>query len=135
KENVAELRKAVLQLAVMGTLVPNPDSVKSMPLESLLAEASINGVSKGPVDDISKTEILRISAGTSRNDFYVDESDVKYVSLTANEVEKFKLQTNDLLACRFNGNLHYVGRFSLYRGISGRTQVNPDKLIRFRINS
>ena len=129
KENVAALRKAILQLAVMGKLVPDVEPARLMPLESLLAEASINGVSKGPVDDISKTEILRISAGTSRKDFYVDESDVKHVDLTENEIEKFKLQVDDLLACRFNGNLHYVGRFSLYKGASGRIQVNPDKLI------
>lgn len=135
KENVAALRKAILQLAVMGKLVPDVEPARLMPLESLLAEASINGVSKGPVDDISKTEILRISAGTSRKDFYVDESDVKHVDLTENEIEKFKLQVDDLLACRFNGNLHYVGRFSLYKGASGRIQVNPDKLIRFRINT
>ena len=29
----------------------------------------------------------------------------------------------------------YVGRFSIYRGESGRVQVNPDKLIRFRVNT
>ena len=111
KENVAALRKAILQLAVMGKLVPDVEPARLMPLESLLAEASINGVSKGPVDDISKTEILRISAGTSRKDFYVDESDVKHVDLTENEIEKFKLQVDDLLACRFNGNcLLYTSR-------------------------
>lgn len=135
KENVTELRKTILQLAVMGKLVPDSGEARLLPLEFLLAEASINGVSKGPTNDTSATEVLRISAGTSRNDFYVDENDFKHVSLSELEVDKFRLQPNDLLACRFNGNLHYVGRFSLYRGISGRTQVNPDKLIRFRINS
>lgn len=135
KENVAELRKAILQLAVMGRLLPDIEPPRLLPLESMLAESSINGVSKGPTDDTSAIEVLRISAGTSRGDFYVDEDDFKHVILSPNEIEKFKLQPNDLLACRFNGNLHYVGRFSLYRGCSGRTQVNPDKLIRFRINT
>ena len=135
KENVAELRKAILQLAVMGKLVPDAEGAPLVPLEFMLAEASINGVSKGPTNDTSATEVLRISAGTSRKDFYVDEDDFKHVSLSESEIDKFRLQPNDLLACRLNGNLHYVGRFSLYRGMSARTQVNPDKLIRFRINS
>jgi type I restriction enzyme, S subunit len=39
-----------------------------------------------------------------------------------------------LLACRFNGNLHFVGRFSIYRHESGLDQVYPDKLIRFRVD-
>jgi type I restriction enzyme, S subunit len=121
KENVAELRKD--PMPQIGSL------------QSILAESSINGVSKGPTSDISATEILRISAGTSQKDFYVNEDDFKYVDLSVNEIEKFKLIPGDLLACRFNGNLHYVGRFSYYRGKSGRVQVNPDKLIRFRINT
>lgn len=32
------------------------------------------------------------------------------------------------------GNLRYVGRFSIYAAESGRVQVNPDKLIRFRVD-
>ena len=135
KENVTELRKAILQLAVDGRLTPENEVRRSLPLEALLVEASKNGVSKGPTDDPSATEVLRISAGTSRDDFYVDEDDFKHVHLSPEEVEKYKLQQGDLLACRFNGNLHYVGRFSLYKGYTGRTQVNPDKLIRFRINT
>jgi type I restriction enzyme S subunit len=103
--------------------------------ESILSEASVNGVSKGPTSDKGATEILRISAGTFRNDFYVDEDDFKHVNSPSSEVEKFRLAPDDLLACRFNGNLHYVGRFSLYRGQSGRVQVNPDKLIRFRLDT
>jgi len=131
----ADLRKSILTLAVQGKLVPQEVEPSVGSLDSILAEASVNGVSKGPTFDKSATEILRISAGTSRGDFYVNEDDFKHVDLPANEIEKFQLAPGDLLACRFNGNLHYVGRFSYYRGESGRVQVNPDKLIRFRIKT
>lgn len=131
----ADLRKSILTLAVQGNLVPRVLEAPFASLESVLAEASVNGVSKGPTADSTATEILRISAGTSRSDFYVDENDFKHVDLPAHEIEKFQLAPNDLLACRFNGNLHFVGRFSLYRGESGRVQVNPDKLIRFRVDT
>jgi type I restriction enzyme S subunit len=131
----ADLRKSILTLAVQGKLVSQETKPKVGSLDSVLAEASVNGVSKGPTSDKSATEILRISAGTSRGDFYVNEDDFKHVDLPPNEIKKFQLAPGDLLACRFNGNLHYVGRFSYYRGESGRVQVNPDKLIRFRINT
>lgn len=131
----ADLRRSILTLAVQGKLVPQKSARQVGSLESILAEASINGISKGPTSDTSATEILRISAGTSRGDFFVDEDDFKHVDLPSREIEKFRLMPGDLLACRFNGNLRFVGRFSFYRGTSGRVQVNPDKLIRFRINN
>ena len=131
----ADLRKTILALAVQGKLVAQASEPRVASLESILAEASVNGVSKGPTSDTSATEILRISAGTSRGDFYVNEDDFKHVDLPAKEIDKFQLLSGDLLACRFNGNLHYVGRFSYYRGESRRVQVNPDKLIRFRIKT
>lgn len=131
----ADLRRCILTLAVQGRLVSSMGDTEIKPLGDILAEPSSNGISKGPTADTSATEVLRISAGTSRDDFYVDESDFKYVSLTAAEIKNATLRQGDLLACRYNGNLRFVGRFSLYRGESGRTQVNPDKLIRFRVDT
>ena len=131
----ADLRKAILTLAVQGKLVPSMGDTEIKQLGEILAEPSSNGISKSPTPDTSATEVLRISAGTSREDFFVNEADFKHVSLTATEIENAKLRAGDLLACRYNGNLHFVGRFSLYRGDSGRTQVNPDKLIRFRVDT
>ena len=64
----------------------------------------------------------------------MDEADHKWLDATPLECRKLRLLPNDLLACRFNGNLKYVGSFSLYRGNSGAEQIFPDKLIRFRID-
>lgn len=131
----ADLRKVILTLAVQGKLVKHSGPIRFGKLEETLADGSYNGISKGPTSDQNETEILRISAGTSRSDFNVDEDDFKHVAISPDEIEKARLLPGDLLACRYNGNLHFVGRFSYYRGISNRTQVNPDKLIRFRIDT
>lgn len=94
----------------------------------------LGGYSIAPSNSPPGIPILRISAGTSRDDFIVNETDHKWVQPSAG-IEKFVLQPGDLLACRFNGNLHFVGRFSLYLGTSGQKQINPDKLIRFRMDT
>ncbi|MCY1367515.1 Type-1 restriction enzyme EcoKI specificity protein [compost metagenome] len=103
-----------------------------LPLSDIIDGDSLNGSSKKPQDSPGTVEILRISAGTGSDDFLTDEYDHKWVDATYAELAKFSLSKDDLLACRFNGNLHYVGAFSLYRGERGVTQVFPDKLIRFR---
>jgi type I restriction enzyme, S subunit len=107
----------------------------TIPLGELLREGSFNGLAAKPSGDTSGTQILRISAATARRDALVNESDYKYLSLTNYEKQKYALQPGDLLACRFNGNLKYVGRFALYEGNSSELQVYPDKLIRFRVNT
>ena len=104
------------------------------PLGSLLREKSRNGLSSRPSDSPPGVPILRISAGTSRSDGYVDETDYKYLVVTEKELGMYTLKPDDLLACRFNGNLHYVGRFSLFTGESSEPRLYPDKLIRFRVD-
>ncbi len=136
EKSIDQLKQTILQLAVMGKLVEQEvDSPPMVSLGEILSEPSFNGVSKGPTMDTTATEVLRISAGTSRDDFYVDEFDFKHVDIAPEDIEKATLRAGDLLACRYNGNLHYVGKFSLYRAESGRIQVNPDKLIRFRVDT
>ena len=66
-------------------------------------------------------------------DGLVEESDYKYLQVDEAQILEYTLQPGDLLACRFNGNLRYVGRFSLFAGTSGERRLYPDKLIRFRV--
>jgi len=104
------------------------------PLATLLREDSQNGLSTRPSESRPGLPILRISSATSRQDAIVDESDFKFLQVSQSEANKYVLRPGDLLACRFNGNLHYVGRFALYNGHSHGKQVYPDKLIRFRLD-
>jgi type I restriction enzyme S subunit len=59
---------------------------------------------------------------------------VKWLQVDQKVAERYGLEPGDLLACRFNGNLKYVGRFALFRGYLGEQRLYPDKLIRFRID-
>ncbi len=107
----------------------------TLTIESLLREKSRNGLSLKPSDTPPGVPILRISAGTSRPDGLVDEQDYRYIEVTDAQQQEYALEAGDLLACRFNGNLHYVGRFSLFGGRSGEVRLHPDKLIRFRVET
>ena len=112
----------------------NWDGHPAVPLVELLAEATLNGLGVTPSDTPPGVRILRISAGTSRRDAYVDENDTRFADVPAADAEKYRLRPGDLLACRFNGNLHYVGRFSLFAGTGPGIRLYPDKLIRFRLD-
>src|SRR5207245_11560108 len=105
-----------------------------VPLGNILRENSLNGLARRPATSPPGVPILRISAATSRHDAVIDEDDFKYLEVSEPEAGKYALEAGDLLACRFNGNLHYVGRFALYvRRLAG-PRLYPDKLIRFRVN-
>lgn len=105
-----------------------------LPLGELLSEPSRNGLSPRPSDAPPGSPILRISAATRRFDGLVDETDYKYLVEAGWSLATYALRGGDLLACRFNGNLRFVGKIALYAGESGVTQVYPDKLIRFRVD-
>jgi len=78
--------------------------------------------------------ILRISAGTVRKDGIIAEEEHRLISgVSLPERAQYELRPRDLLACRFNGNLRFVGKLSLYIGYLGIKPIYPDKLIRLRL--
>lgn len=135
EESVDKLWRAILDLAANGRLATGDPNAAQLPISELLVGDTLNGCSQKPHDTAEGIPILRISAATGSQDFIVDETDHKWVTLTEAERTKFRLEPNDLLACRFNGNLRYVGTFAIYRGVSSRELIFPDKLIRFRIDT
>lgn len=104
-------------------------------LGDLLREDTLNGLDARPSDVPPGVPILRISSVTSRADAIVDEVDRKYAAVEDRIVPKYTLQPGDLLACRFNGNLRYVGRLALFTGYSNEIRLFPDKLIRIRVDT
>jgi type I restriction enzyme S subunit len=144
-EHIKKLRKAILNLAVRGKLVPQEEREKAareLPsgwhqytIADLLDGDSQNGYSKRPDDDPSGIPILRISAATVRGDCIIAEEEYKLVGgVSPQQQKQFALMTGDLLACRFNGNKSFVGRMAEYRGSIGKQFIYPDKLIRLRLN-
>lgn len=134
ESSIDALRQTLLYFAADGRLVSSAAPADYLALSDVIDGDSLNGSSKKPQDSPGAVEILRISAGTGVADFLTDENEHKWADVTEAETEKFLLAKDDLLACRFNGNLHYVGAFSLYCGTRGVPQIFPDKLIRFRAN-
>lgn len=88
-----------------------------------------NGSSATPNDQGVGYPILRISAGTSDSNGVVDLDDHKFTALDEVEALPYMLESGDLLACRFNGNLRFVGRVAMVPSRQG-TFLHPDKLIR-----
>ncbi|MBX9259287.1 restriction endonuclease subunit S [Desmonostoc muscorum CCALA 125] len=139
-EEVRSLRQKALKetdilLTRAITTILDNDEWEELPLNKLLRENSLNGLSPRPSETPPGLPILRISAATSQANAIIDEADFKYLEVSEQDAVKYKLEPGDLLACRYNGNLHYTGKFALYKAYSGKEHLYPDKLIRFRVDT
>ncbi len=108
-----------------------PDSWRLVFLGDILAHCR-NGTSAKPNDVGEGYPLLRISAATSRRDGVVNLSDHKFAELPEGQASPYLVRPGDLLACRFNGNLRYVGRVSQVPAEVNEPILHPDKLICLR---
>ncbi|MEU4778502.1 restriction endonuclease subunit S [Micromonospora sp. NPDC023633] len=90
-----------------------------------------NGTGATPNNRGVGYRLLRISAGTSDPNGLVDLGDHKYVDMDENDAAPCILEAGDLVSCRFNGNLRFVGRVAIVPPHDG-TYLHPDKLIRMK---
>ena len=154
-DQIKALRQTIVDLAASGALAQQQEEASVAPLETgyiepnkalppnwryvrlagLLRENTRNGYSRRPDNAIDGVPLLRISAGTSREDGLVAEEEHKLISgIDASTRDQYALEAGDLLACRFNGNKAFVGRLTLFADYLGIKPIYPDKLIRVRLN-
>ncbi len=89
-----------------------------------------NGISPRPRIDPPGTPILRISAVRPGR---VDLTDIRYLEDSREFLSKFSLANDDLLFTRYNGSIELLGVCGMVRGLSNRTVLYPDKLMRVRV--
>jgi type I restriction enzyme, S subunit len=88
-----------------------------------------NGISTKPNPDPPGHPILRISATRPGK---VLLEDIRYLPNADELVKLYRLRDGDLLFTRYNGSLDLLGVCGMVRGLSKRTLLYPDKLMRVR---
>jgi type I restriction enzyme S subunit len=123
KENVAELRKAILQLAVLGRLVPqnpNEGATQKVTMEELVGRKNLkNGLSLSPVDRPSDFACLPLSAMQGST---IDCSVGKPIEIDYNRAEPYLIKPRDIFIIRGNGSKDRVG-------IAGMARICPPNVL------
>ena len=97
------------------------------PLGNRLLEVR-HGCSKGPSKKATTLQVLKISAVTKGR---LDLTQCKYIADEPALREQFSLKAGDILMCRTNGTLAYVGMSALVEADID-DMIFPDKIIRVR---
>jgi type I restriction enzyme S subunit len=97
------------------------------PLGEALLEVR-HGCSEGPAKSATTLKVLKISAVTKGQ---LDLTEFKYLRDSPEARAAYSLKAGDILMCRTNGTLQYVGMSSLV-AVDVADTVFPDKVIRVR---
>ena len=101
--------------------------VSTKPLGNALLEVR-HGCSKGPSKKATTLRVLKISAVTKGR---LDLDEHKFIADEPALREQFSLRSGDILMCRTNGTLAYVGMSALVE-VDIDDMIFPDKVIRVR---
>lgn len=95
-------RQAVLKKAFGG--------IPQINFEQII-QSSQNGLSKRSGKEGEFYKVLRLA---DIKDFQIVENEPRSIQMNENEIEKYKLEINDLICTRVNGSKDLVGTFTLY---------------------
>jgi type I restriction enzyme S subunit len=98
----------------------------------VFASSPRNGISPAMSD--SNNAIPTFSISAVRNGEVDIENNLKWTSLSTDEAEKFRVNSNDILLVRGNGNLSMVGQAGSVNGIIPSKCIYPDILIKVEIS-
>ncbi|MBU0679420.1 MAG: restriction endonuclease subunit S [Verrucomicrobia bacterium] len=133
-ENVSNLRKTILQLAVAGRLVPrshHDEAMAFMLMEDLAGRKNMkNGLSLRESPLPTGYRCLRLSAMKGG---LIDCSESKYVPLTKEQAEAYQVNNGDVFLTRGNGSKQLVGRAGIVTSSSSGV-IFPDLFIRVPLN-
>ena len=152
-DTVAELKQAILQLAVQGRLVPQDerDEDAAVLLARIAAENDLEienqripyvpielicdvrgGIQKSKNRRPDKNPIRYLTvAHVQRN--WIDFSDERFFEVYPDELERWRLLSGDNLVVEGNGSADHIGRTAIFRG-EIENCVHQNHLIRVRPN-
>ncbi|MGF1765286.1 restriction endonuclease subunit S [Aliivibrio kagoshimensis] len=126
--SIDQLKQAILQLAVMGKLIPFGET-KETTLKSILTFGPRNGFSPKEVPSETNVKVLKLGA-TSYGELNVEQS--KFVDVDVSDKPHLYLTKGDILIQRGN-SANFVGSNVLIQE-SYSSLIYPDLMMKLRVN-
>ena len=108
---------------------PLPEGWTIRTIRSVLEETPVSGTSPLSRPDPPGTPILNVSCV---KDGLCNPTDVTYVDVTEDEIDRYRSHAGDFFVLRGNGNRDYVATGGLLRETPAGNTIYSDKLIRLR---